>query len=329
MNSPKLRIILSVLILIAGLAFLIFVFFFNRAILSVTADAPFSVNIVGITSRNCDQSPCAITVAPGHYQLKLRKENSLDISEEIDLPLGKTTEKKYTFKPLPALKLTGAKFSTDHARVFFVADSPDKARPTLYQDDSLLSDLQATPDASKATPLLYFTRSIKRSIIAANPSRDKLALIDQTDAATQSLYLLDLKAKSRQALEQDQQYYGAKWLNDESLLVQRRNLTTIVDELYLYQDFAASPLGLDITTNIDLISAMDQNHFIYAQPFPKMDDGTLPTGFLIYSYDLSTGKSQELFNNTDLNLPTRLEYLPQEKIIYLEINQNIYSLGPI
>lgn len=329
MNSPKLRIILSVLILIAGLAFLIFVFFFNRATLSVTAEAPFSINLVGITSRNCDQSPCAITVAPGHYQLKLRKDQFFDISEEIDLPLGQTTEKKHTFKPQPSLKLTGAKFSNDTARAFFVADSPDKARPTLYQDDNLITDLQATPDASRATPLLYFTRSIKRSIIAANPSRDKLALIDQTDAASQSLYLLDLKAKSRQALEQEQQYYGAKWLNDQTLIVQRRNLTTIVDELYLYQDFAQSPLALDIISGIDLIFPQDQNHFIYAQPFPKMDDGTRPTGFLIYSYDLSTGKSQQLFSNTDLSLPTRLEYLPQEKIIYLEIDQNIYSLGPI
>ena len=329
MNSPKLRIIISIIILLAGLAFLIFVFFFNRATLSVSAEAPFSINLIGITSRNCDKSPCTIAAAPGHYQLKLRKDQFFDITEEIDLPLGQTTEKKYTFKPLPSLKLTGANFSINPARIFFVADSPDKAQPTLYQQDALLTDLQASPDASKATPLLYFTRSIKRSLIAANPSQDKLALIDQTEPAAQSLYLLDLKAKSRQALEQNQQYYGAKWLNDQTLVVQRRNLTTIVDELYLYQDFSQSPLALDIISGIDLISPLDQSHFIYSQPFPPLDDGTRPTGFLVYSYDLSTGKSQEIFSNTDLSLPTRLEYLPREKVIYLEIDKNIYSLGPI
>lgn len=344
MNSPKLKTIISVIVLLSGLAFLVFAFFFNRATLSITAETPFSINLVGITSRSCDKSPCTITAAPGHYQLKLRKDQFFEISEEIDLPLGQTIEKKYTFKQLPSLKLTGAKFSIDPARVFFVADSPDKSRPTLYQQDSLLSDLESSPDASKATPLLYFTRSIKRSIIAASPSKEKLALIDQTEPATQSLYLLDLQAKSRQALEQNQQYYGAKWLNDQTLLVQRRNLTTIVDELYLYKDLTQSqssnidtsstpvgltPIALDIISGVDLISPLDQNHFIYAQPFPKLEDGTRPTGFLIYSYDLSTGQSQELFSNTDLSLPTRLEYLPGEKVIYLEIDKNIYSLGPI
>ena len=101
MNSPKLKIIISVIVLLAGLAFLIFAFFFNRATLSVTADVPFSINLVGITSRNCEKSPCSITAAPGHYQLKLRKDQFFDIAEEIDLPLGQTIEKKYLFKPLP------------------------------------------------------------------------------------------------------------------------------------------------------------------------------------------------------------------------------------
>jgi hypothetical protein len=103
----KLKIPLLILLLLSGLGFVIFAVFFNHATLHITAEAPFSVQILNLRTVDCPQTDCAITVAPGSYQIALNKPDYKTIQDAIDLKLGEDVQKSYHFELIPKIQPIG------------------------------------------------------------------------------------------------------------------------------------------------------------------------------------------------------------------------------
>lgn len=100
---PKIRLAIVVVVLLAGLAFLTFAVFFNRGTLEISSEAPFSVNIVGLRSVNCEKSPCELALAPGQYTVEISKAEYVTADDQIQVSLGQKTSKSYQLQLKPRL----------------------------------------------------------------------------------------------------------------------------------------------------------------------------------------------------------------------------------
>ncbi len=96
-NWPKIRIILVILILIFGTAFIIFAIFFNKGYLEINAQSPYNLLVIGQKSTFCSQNICTITLAPGKYDIQLSKDEHQNIKDQIIINRDQTTSKSYQF----------------------------------------------------------------------------------------------------------------------------------------------------------------------------------------------------------------------------------------
>ena len=103
----KLKIPLIILLLLTGLGFVIFAVFFNHVTLLVSAEAPFSVEILNLRSVNCQQNDCPVILAPGSYQITLSKTDYKQIDELIELKFGQDQQKSYHFQLIPKTQPIG------------------------------------------------------------------------------------------------------------------------------------------------------------------------------------------------------------------------------
>lgn len=94
---PKIRIILIILILIFGTAFLIFAIFFNKGYLEISAQSPYNILVIDQKSNYCTEDICNITLAPGKYNIQLSKDGYQTIHDQIIINRDQTTTKSYRF----------------------------------------------------------------------------------------------------------------------------------------------------------------------------------------------------------------------------------------
>lgn len=109
----KIRFPLLIVLFLSGLAFIIFAVFFNHSTLSINAQAPYSVTVVDFRSFECPENSCNITLAPGKYELKITKPDYQELNDSVQLALGQTSEKSYTFQLTPKIQPIGDWNSTN------------------------------------------------------------------------------------------------------------------------------------------------------------------------------------------------------------------------
>jgi hypothetical protein len=350
----KIRLVLIILILVGGVAFLIFAVFLNRAELSITATAPFDLGIMGQQGINCDQSPCSVTLAPGKYYLTLDKDGYQQFSDEVELKLGQKLEKNYrliqtphldklpadseeakTFMADPLAKLTAdlpqniTYFKAPSSdNVYFLADNPQTFLPSLYLKNTARSD-------QPPQLLVNFLRTMKKTLLRVNPEETRLIVIDQSDPQNAALYLIDLQDKTRKLIDQNTLITDALWLPAQTgtpqyLLLEKINRDSLQPELFeLNLDNPALQTPLSINTRLSAATALGPEEILYAEPFQEQPEEGNVYGFTLKTLNLKTVSSQDIFDITEEVLPQKIEFRSKNKILLMLIDGNVYSLSPI
>ncbi len=350
----KIRPVLLILILVGGVAFLVFAVFLNRAELSITAEVPFNLSIYGQQSRYCETSPCLIALAPGKYYLTIDKSEYQQVTDEVELKLGQKMEKSYQLIRTP--KLTGLADGADEAvtfledplpklisglpdniayfkapasnNVYFLADNPQTYLPSLYLKD--------TDQADQPPRLLVnFLRGMEKVLIRINPEETMVSIIDQSDPQNASLYLVDLQAKSRLLAAQNALIADALWLpraasGQQYLLLEKINRDSLQPEVSLLD--AANPsveVPLPVSTRLFAVQALGPQEILYAEPYENQSADGTGFGFTVKMLNLQTQLSQDIFTIPGMNLPQKMEFGGKTKILLMLIDGKVYSLSPI
>lgn len=351
-NWKKIRQILLILFLVGGLLFVIFAVFFNRAELQISAEAPFNIDVVNQRGKYCEASPCSIVLAPGTYLINVSKTDYQDYSDEVTLPLGTTVKKDYQLVRLPKLETLDAAsveaaelqgvlthtglsglppdnqyfFAPDGTTVYFLADNPDTYLPSLYR--------KSLDDQERPQLLLNFLRKVEKPLIKINLEQTKVALIDQSDPQNANLYLLDLEAKSRTLIDQNDLITDALWLaadgNSQYLLIEKVNRVTLNRSLSLIDTAnPASQTALTAQTLMTAVLPYSADQIIYAELFPPAADGSAVKGFSLKLLNLRTQLSQNIFDLPGYNLPQKMKFQSKSGILLMLIDGVVYSLSPI
>jgi hypothetical protein len=350
----KTRTILIALILLGGAAFIIFAVFFNRAVLSITANTPFTVEISGQQSRYCEKAGCEIVLAPGTYSYSVVREGYQPYSDEVQLRLGERVEKNYQLQQLP--RLSALEDTSPQARafladplpqltaglpsdltyfagpsgryVYFLADHPKTFLPALYRKDVTLRS--GSPEL-----LLNLMRTVKKPLIRVNPEENMAVLIDQSDPQNASLYLFDLEKKSRQLLQQEVLISDALWLPAEQgrsplLLLEKINRVTMQPSLYLLDlSTPGSEHPLSINAGLSGLVALGPQEILYAEPFSQDQNGGQDSGFTVKMMNLRTELSSDIFPVINRPLPAKIEFQSKTHLLLMLIEGTVYSLSPI
>lgn len=227
-------------------------------------------------------------------------------------------------------------FAPHSSVIYFIADNPDNSLPALFRKDL---SVDQPPEL-----LINFIRTIANPRLIINQEQTKVALLEQSNNQQANLYLIDLQAKTRQLVNQEELISNFLWLPtqqasanvgtnstspSQKFILEKINSSTLRPNLYLAdsatpEDQALLPLDNDLT---DLFP-IDSNHLLIAQAFPNALAPSAP-GFSIENFDLSTQKLQPIYSVSDLALPQKLQYESANQTLYLLIAGTVYSLSPI
>ncbi|PIR54659.1 hypothetical protein COU74_05220 [Candidatus Peregrinibacteria bacterium CG10_big_fil_rev_8_21_14_0_10_36_19] len=148
------------------IAFIVFTAFFilyfiwgliNKGYLSIDAEAPFSIEVVGEGTTECNDSPCEIKLHSGSKSLVIRKTGFFDLVETAEIKAFRTTNISSTFKFAPSIKeISNIPFEEDFQAYSLVKDGTGQ---------SLIN----SSDLSKKT-LAYFPKEILEATIFGNKS---------------------------------------------------------------------------------------------------------------------------------------------------------------
>jgi|GEM_PF-2350115 len=212
---------------VLGALFMFFAMFLNKGTLTVIARAPFVMNIGNIKNEACPADTCSVTMAPGIYEVTLKKEGYRDAVITMDVPIGGEKKESVEFDFLPTLRIAGEESALKIFTAPKIEPADDMPEIGVFYEKNYLAYIARDPDthrhtlyvrtiengkAGAKTVAASFIRDIKNyKLITDIENRGKIALIDST-AGTSTLYMVDLKAKSRDSLFTYPLITDVKWI---------------------------------------------------------------------------------------------------------------------
>jgi hypothetical protein len=263
----KISLIGFISLAVLGALFLLFALFLNKGTLTVTARAPFVMNIGNFKNEACPADTCSVTLAPGRYDVTLKKEGYRDSAITVEVPIGGEAKEQVEFSFVPTLRIAGDESSLKIFETPVVSgnsDTDDIPVDGVYYEKNYLAYIARDPDthrqtlyvrtiengkAGEKTVAASFIRDIKSyRLITDIENRGKIALIDST-AGTSTLYMVDLKAKTRESLFTYPLISDVKWVpGGDDFLFEAREEGNIGESIFIYKSAVEGTSGETVTT---------------------------------------------------------------------------------
>ncbi len=327
-----------VAVLILGLFWLIFVFWFNRGSIRLEAEPPYRAEIAGVGVETCSENPCVITVAPGEYPVRLIKEGYVDVDLNITVPLGGEGVETVEFQYEPAMSVMGAEselgyFKDDKyivseeqaaelklpERIFteanfavYLARNPENGRQTLYYRE-VLADEGGLGEAAVAAS---FVRDINEfEIYPFIEDTQKIMLVDKSNDKS-VLYLIDLKAKTRDNILEHALINGVKRIpQTETFLYEARDFGSQVSGLFTYNTETGEGAALQVAAALNNVDFIDSNSLFAA---------TRANGYVRYYID--SAMEQSLMQYQTGGEPEQIKLAPDRQAALILIDGTVYEL---
>ena len=263
--EKKRTIFLGVILALAVLGSLIFFFWGNvidRGTIKITGNAPFNVEIYGLSKQDCSSSPCIIKTRSGYKDLVARKDGFKSIVTSAMVKLWSTVDLPLTFDLIPQVEATD--------------DIP--AAQTKTEFDLVLdhgNNMQKLINKSNVSSetLAYFPKPItKFKIIGGKNS----ALILDLNSANNPAYIVNFETKKRQELSQKDlnDFKDGSWSDDgKYLLFSKKNYSN----LWLLNATNNNISQLALTTGLKQTSwAYNDNLvFVSTQSYSSVGENTI------------------------------------------------------
>lgn len=269
---------LIVLAILGGL-FVLWAIFFNRGTLTVNGQAPFIINITGVKTESCSESPCSVEVAPGDYSISLQKVGYQTVERRVTVPIGGEQVEEVTFQFIPVVTKLGVEADlqrfaepiieipeledtpvfSERSYATYLAFDPESKRQTLY--------IRGLVDGELSEPRVAtsFIRTIDDyTIIPGIEDHNRIALIDRTNEES-ALYLVDLTEKSRTNILSLPYIADVKWIKgSDNFLLEARANGDISSSIYLYTMEQGEAKKLDLRTSVKNVEVLDSERLIAA-----------------------------------------------------------------
>ncbi len=156
--GPKTKFILLIILTLVLALAAVFLIFFNRGTLSVTAKAPYDIYIPGYTSFYCEEDLCEVELPARKYEMQFRKADHFSQIEEIRIPTFGQITKDIDFKAVPTLfeqpYWIGDSFPFQIYSKLPLLTDPDNEIQVILQD---IEDLQNVALSTDQTHLIVET----------------------------------------------------------------------------------------------------------------------------------------------------------------------------
>jgi hypothetical protein len=252
--------IIIIAVLVCGALFMVFAFFLNKGTLIISAKAPYLIDIQGIKTVTCNQDDCPVVVAPGDYSVTVQKEGYRQVDLKVSVPIAGEAKREVTFQIVPKITLLGDE-KTLNIFPAPVVDTKDLPQTPLFYDNNYV--LYIERDAQTHRQTLYvrgiedgkvgektvvtsFIRDPQNyRIISSIEKNNKIALIDNA-ADGSTLYMIDLKEKSRTALLTFPLISDLKWLpGTDDFIFEGREEGDLATSIYVYSQGKTQKLELE------------------------------------------------------------------------------------
>lgn len=371
-TDPKKRLYISALIIavFVGGIFLLWIVFFNRGTVKVIAKAPYSMTISRVGMIPCENDECAKIVAPGTYSVMIQKQGYKDETREINVPWNGEIKEEVSFQFVPVIGQTEKKLADkpkiDHSILNLSAETPifynesrnylayikrdpDNFRQTLYMREI---DKNKQPQAEQL--VTSFVRDLKNYDLSISPNHQKIIALDRTDERS-TLYLIDIKAKTRTGLLEYPFVEGIKWFPQiemaemsEDFLFDARDKNSLSNSVYHYHASDQKVTKLELKTPLHAIAIMNQDRLIAVTTQEiivdeKDSEGKIVTlgdtylaspsdnapsarlAFIDYSLLANQGRLIKLVSN-DASIPDKVELNEEQNTLYFLQNGKVSQL---
>jgi hypothetical protein len=347
---------------------MLFALFLNKGKLTITAKAPYLLDIGGFKSVSCTTDLCSVEVAPGKYDIKAQKADYQDVDLQVSVPIGGEAAEQIEFKIIPTLTALGDESSLN---LFAMpkAEAEDLPKTGLFYETNYVLYLERDQQTHRQT-LYYrsienglagaktvaasFMRDLKNPLIASSIEKNnKIAVIDAADTGS-TLYMIDLKEKTRTNLFSYPIIKDVKWLpGSDDFLFEAKDSADITDSIFLYSFAQQKAQKLDLKTPLADVVPVTKDRLIAAtiqqtgadsdlsgqegQLVTLGESETSPNVAGIISittapvlkfvdYSLISGQSRLLKSAPDLNLPQKGKISDTGKSAYYMIDGKDFEL---
>lgn len=278
-------------LVVAGAFFVIFAVFLNRGKLVIVAEPPYMVEIGQIKTQACPDQTCSIDIAPGDYTITVSKQGNQDVTLKVSVPIGGEHREQVTFSFIPIITLAGDEATLRYFEPPSIT-SADLPKDHLFYDSNYVTYLKLNPDTHRQT--LYvrgirgaelgpetiatsFIREMKEyQIVPDIDKHQKIAVIDNTDPQSSTLYMIDLTAKSRTNLFSYPIIRDVKWFNNsEDFLFEARDHGDLSNAIFLYSAKDQKATKLDLKTSLKDVVIMSNERLIAATTQHVGGDGQM------------------------------------------------------
>jgi len=182
-------------------------------------------------------------------------------------------------------------YDTSGQYLTYLSPDPQTSRQTLY-----LQHILQDGTVEDAIPETSFVRNFTKYAISMAPSGKKIAIIDQTDNAS-NLYIVDLEAKTRTSILEYPVIRDMKWLpGSDNFLFQAREQNSLTESIYLYHWDTAQITKLDLQTPLQDIVFLDNGQLMAAttQNIPGSDNTNLEGQLVTLAEKTATAEISEI-----------------------------------
>jgi hypothetical protein len=352
---------------VLGAIFLFFAMFLNKGTLTVIARAPYVMNIGNFKNEACPADTCSVTLAPGRYEITLKKEGYRDARITVEVPIGGEKKEAVEFMFLPTLRLLGEESTLKIFTTPAVAPADDMPENGVFYEKNYLAYIARDPETRRHT--LYartidngktgektvaasFIRDIDSyRLVTDIENRGKIALIDST-AGTSTLYMVDLKEKTRENLFTYPLIGDIRWIpGGDDFLFEAREEGNIAMSIFIYRAAGKTAAKLDLATPLADVVPANGTQLIAAtmQTVSGQGTGTDLEGDLVtlgenaatpnvaaifgtapalsfVDYSLVSNQARLLKLAPDLGYPSRAALSETQKSAYFLIDGKVYEL---
>jgi len=354
------RMILAVLFLIVLIGITIWLFFFNKGVLTVVAKPPFNVLVSGVINKDCKSNECSLELATGDYDVIVSKPDHENIKFEIKIVRAGEIRKDLHFKFIPQITSVGnwwteklyekyihqfqqaslfeedikdkdiAKFFESYGGKDFAWIAKTKNFIFLKNEDQTLKQgiYLADINFENLKRITIFPREIENSLLAVSSDGKQLTIVDLSKNLNQ-VYLIGLNNGNKEKIYEAKSITSIRWLGTNNILLERiKEGGEIALELINIKS-ALKANELAFSADLPNISIMKSGEILFFNGRKlNLDSQKSTSDFWLNSYDPRTKSITKLINLKDklLFFPEKIEISVDEKTLRVLSHKKLYDI---
>ncbi len=302
------------------------IFFFwgtliNRGTLKLIGDAPFKVEVYGLSNHECPTSPCLVKTKSGYKDLAIRKDGFRSIVTSATVKIWGTVEVPLTFDIIPSVEATDE-----------IPDSQKKLEFDLVMDRGNNMQKLINKSNISSEALAYFPKPIlKFKIIGGKKS----ALILDLNSQDNPAYIVNFETKKREEISQKDlvDLVDGSWSNNGKFLLFTKKGSK---NLWMLNVSNQNISQLKLSTEINQTSWSYDDHLVFVteQTYSTIGENEINlvdeksnTGVTFGLYKANVGKYEPIGNFPEiLSLPDEFITTSNGNTIYFKIDKKNFRI---